>query len=226
MLYVLIILIAITLIILATTLCYARIDIHLKNNILNVTIGNKVWKKHYKIDFSEQENSTTESKTKFDKKSSIKEKISSIKNRIFNFEKGFDIDEVAKIKDEITETYSSVTGIIKDILGHLRYKIQIPVLKIELEYGTGDAASTGMIYGSIWSVTSLIYPIISMWTHMVYPTLDITPDYYGKRFDIEAWSIIKVRPAHIINAAIKTFFSPNLTYLKNIFKKGRVENGR
>ncbi|MBQ3573008.1 MAG: DUF2953 domain-containing protein [Clostridia bacterium] len=95
-----------------------------------------------------------------------------------------------------------------------------------MEYGTGDAAATGMLYGSIWGAVSTLYPIACRWAHISYPTLDITPDFYGKRFNIEVQSIIKVRPAHIISALFTALRMPNFTYLKDKLKKGRGKNGR
>jgi len=228
MLYVVIILLLIALIISAAALIHLNIELHLKNSVLNVSIGNKLYKKTFVVDFLKGTSDNNSQKNEPKEDSAKKEgKFKDLKERLYSKEKGIDFDELAKVKDEFCDAYSSTVGIIKEIFGHLRHKIKIPVLKITLEYGTGDAAATGILYGSIWSVVSVLYPIAVSWAKMDYPVLDITPDFYGKRFNLEALSIIKVRPVHIINAVIALIFSPNLTYFKNnMFKKGREKNDR
>lgn len=216
----------IVLILLTLSLCYVTIDIHLKNQILDIKIGNKFYCKKFKIDLSKPKETKKEkilNNTPMENKSSFIDKLKLFKNRVFDSEKGIDYSELKNVKNEIFNTYSETIDIIKKIFGKLRYKIKITSLRIELEYGTGNAATTGMLYGGIWQLTGILYPIASSWIKMVYPSLDITPDFYGKRFDIEIQSIIKVRPAHIISAAFSPLLSPAITYLKN--KKGREKNG-
>lgn len=225
MIYVIIILLIILSALLTLTISYVTVDIHLKNQLLLISVGNKIYKKKFEIDFLK--NDTTDSnKDSSSEKQPTPFSFSSIKDRVYSAENGIDFDEIKNVKDEISETYSNIIAIINKLFGHLRYKVQIPVTRIKMEYGTGDAAATGMLYGSIWGAVSALYPVVCRWTHMAYPTLDITPDFYGKRFNIEAQSIIKVRPAHIISALFTTLRMPNFTYLKDKFKKGREKNGR
>ncbi len=216
----------IVLILLTLSLCYVTIDIHLKNQILYIKIGNKLYSKKIQVDLSKPKETKKEKKsdnTSKEDTSSFIDKLKKIKNRVFDAEKGIDYDEVKNIKNEIFDAYSETIDIVKKIFGKLRYKIKVTALRVKLEYGTGNAATTGMLYGGIWQLTGILYPIASSWVKIVYPTLDITPDFYGKRFDIEVQSIIKVRPAHIISASFSPLLSPAITYLKN--KKGREKNG-
>ena len=125
------------------------------------------------------------------------------------------------MKNELTDAYSETFALIRKFLGKTRFKIHIPTLRVKLEYGTDNPANTGIIYGSVWGLVGVIYPLAAMYFHIAFPQLDITPDFYGKRFNIEIKSIIKVRPTHIINAALTTLWAPILTYLKNKIKKGR-----
>ena len=234
MLYVLIVLAVIALIVFVLIFPFVTVAVHYKNLQLDIKIKHLVFKKNLFIDFSKEKNTkhqedkkqNTEN-TSADKKGfDIKSKINNIKDRVYNSETGFDINEVKNLKDEFTESYSDTVKIIRNFLGKTRLKIHIPTIRVKLEYGTGNPANTGIIYGSIWGLVGVLYPIAAMYFHIAYPQMDITPDFYGKRFNIEIKSIIKVRPTHIINAAVTALWAPLLTYFKNKIKKGRDNNGR
>ena len=219
------IILIVVLILLTLSLCYITIDIHLKNHILNIKIGNKLYCKKIQIDLSKpkQTKQTEKSNTKHkENKLSFIDRLKKIKDRVFDEENGINHDEIKNVKNELFETYSQAIEIIKKISVKLRHKIKVTTLRVELEYGTGNAATTGMLYGGIWQMTGILYPIASRWVKIIYPTLDITPDFYSKRFDIEAQSIIKVRPAHIISAVFSPLLGTAITYFKN--KKGREKN--
>ena len=226
MIYVILILLIIVSVLLALTISYVTVDIHLKNQLLLISVGNKIYRKKFEINFLEEKSAPSKDTDKSSEKQSSPFEISSIKDRVYSADSGIDFDEIKNIKNEICETYSNIIAIIKKLFSHLRYKIKVPVINLKMEYGTGDAAATGMLYGSIWGMIGTLYPIACKWAHISYPTLDITPDFYGKRFNIEAQSIIKVRPAHIISALFTALRMPNFTYLKDKLKKGREKNGR
>ena len=229
MLYViLIILLIIALLLIAELWLFTKIDIHLKDNVLVIKVITPLYRKVIKKDFNKQESETAEQTTKNEKTqektSPLSDKMAEIKGRVFNSETGFDKDELKKVWDEFTGMYSETFGIIKKLLGKLRHKIHISKLVLRLEYGTDNPATTGFVYGSIWNIVGIIYPILTMYFHIVYPTIDVTPDFYSKRFDTEVRSIIKVRAVHIISAGLSSLLVPAYTYLKN--KKGREKNGR
>lgn len=226
MLYVLIVLAIIALIIFALIFPFTTIVVHYKDMQLDVKIKHLFFKKNLFFDFAKAKN-TEHKKTKDEadtaesKGFDIRSKINDIKDRIYSSETGFNIDEVKNVKNELTDAYSETFALIHKFLGKTRLKIHIPTIRVKLDYGTGNPANTGMIYGSVWGLVGVIYPLAAMYFHIAFPQLDITPDFYGKRFNIEIKSIIKVRPTHIINAALTTLWTPILTYLKNKFKKGR-----
>ncbi len=226
MIYVILILLIIVSVLLTLTISYVTIDIHLKNQLLLISVGNKLYRKKFEIDFLKREPAPSKNDDKSSEKQESPFGLATIKDRIYSAENGFNFDEIKNIKTEISETYSDIIAVIKKLFGHLRYKVQIPVVRVKMEYGTGDAAATGMLYGSIWGAVSALYPVACRWAHLSYPILDITPDFYGKRFNLEAQSIIKVRPAHIISALFTALRMPNFTYLKDKLKKGRGKNGR
>lgn len=164
-------------------------------------------------------------KSKKEKGHSLKDRWASEKKRIYDPENGgYQSGGLSTVLDEYRGTFGQFWDILRKFSGDIKHRIHITSLWIRLDYGTGDPANTGMLYGSIWGAIGVIYPLALRYVQMVYPVMEITPDFYGKRFDLEVKSIIKVRPAHIINALIKQGLGLAITYCYKHFTKGSVKN--
>lgn len=218
---------------------YVTIDIDYSSDTLVVWVYAWFIKKRFVVDFSDKsadknisdkdaenaDNSNTSNTSNNGgdvQDSPIKDKIKDLKSRIFSEEKGFDTDAVKSAVAETKEKFSFIWSLFRRFFAAMRYKIKIPVWRITLDFGTDNAAATGMLYGSVWGAVGTIYPLLARYAYVVYPMIDITPDFYGKRFDIKMKSIIKVRPVHIINAAVP----PLLTYLKEYLKTSSKQNNK
>lgn len=216
---------------------YVTIDIDYSSDALVVWVYAWFIKKRFVADFSDKsdksadknisdkdtenaDNSNTGNNDGDVQDSPIKDRIQRLKSRIFSEEKGFDTDAAKSAFAETKEKFSFIWSLLRRFFAAMRYKIKIPVWRITLDFGTDNAAATGMLYGSVWGAVGTIYPFLARYAYVVYPMLDITPDFYGKRFDIKMKSIIKVRPVHIINAAVP----PLLTYLKEYLKTSSKQN--
>ena len=216
---------------------YVTIDIDYSSDALVVWVYAWFIKKRFVADFSDKsdkaadknisdkdtenaDNSNTGNNDGDVQDSPIKDRIQHLKSRIFSEEKGFDIDAAKSVFAETKEKFSFIWSLLRRFFAAMRYKIKIPVWRITLDFGTDNAAATGMLYGSVWGAVGTIYPLLARYAYVVYPMLNITPDFYGKRFDINMKSIIKVRPVHIINAAVP----PLLTYLKEYLKTSSKQN--
>ena len=110
-------------------------------------------------------------------------------------------------------------------LDDTRHKIAILSLSVSLDFGTGNPAYTGMLYGGIWSAVGTGYPLLCRYFVMDYPKLFLTPDYDRARLDFEIKGIIKVRPAQIFHAAIRQAAVLAVTYCYKQFKKGSGNHG-
>lgn len=154
----------------------------------------------------------------------ISDKIKSDRNRIYNSDDGLNIPEFKAVAAEYKAAYKKYKNIILDFFGDLRYKLSVPLLRIDIDIGLDNPTNTGMAYSSIWGIVGITYPLLTRYMHIVYPTISVTPDFYGKRFRLDAESIIKVRPAHIINALVKQGLRAGITNF-TINKKGSVKNG-
>lgn len=207
-----------------------EILIHYQKKKLLVELRSSIYHRRlFYRDFSEKpkkKKSSQPPKDEKNKESSFRTRFKNDKKRIYDPENGgFSLSGFKEVIDDYRNSYYEIKDILSDILGDLRYRVDITSVRISLDYGTGNPAYTGMIYGTIWGIVGLIYPILSRYFHMAYPTIELTPDYYDARFNLEFKCIIKVKPAHIINALLKQGWRQAVTYYKNNFTKGSVKNG-
>ncbi len=169
----------------------------------------------------------TKNRTEKTKKNSFSERWNRDKKRIYDKEKGgYQHGGLTQVLGEYREIYRDAKEVIQTFLEDTRHRIEISLLQIRLDFGTGNPAHTGMLYGTIWNFVGLGYPFLVRYFKASYPKMEIAPDFYHPRFDLEIKSIIKVRPAHIINAVIKQFGWSAVTYWKEYFTKGSGKHGR
>lgn len=175
---------------------------------------------------SEREASQPEQGKGSAKKNRFSERWSADKKRIYDPEKGgYQPGGLEAVLAEYRDLWDQGRDVIHTFFGNIRYRIEVPMLRIRLDFGTGNPAHTGMAYGAVWGAVGMAYPVACRYVHMAYPAMEVTPDFYEKRFDLEIRSIIKVRPAHIINALLKQGWRLAVTYCYHYFNKGSVKHG-
>lgn len=226
---VLLILLSLLVFLIVTFIFFVRqaveIFIHYKEKRLFIELRGTFFKKVLiDRDYSGTEKKSDNKKEK--KEGRFSRRFKADKERIYNSQKGeYNHQELKNVFGEYKEIYGQVKDVLGDFVEDLRHKIEIPRLEIDLEYGTGDPAKTGMLYGGIWGAVGTVYPIAARYFHIAYPVLNVTPDYNETRFKIEVKSIIRVKPSHIINAVFKQGMWSVITYSYKNFIKGSVKNG-
>ena len=155
----------------------------------------------------------------------LKERLKKDKKRIYDKENGgYQHGGLSAVLSEYRETYRDIREVLSTFLEDTRHRIEISKLQIRLDFGTGNPAHTGMLYGTLWNLVGLGYPLLVRYFKAAYPAMEVTPDFNHPRFDLEIKSIIKVRPAHIINALFKQGWRGAVTYVKEYFTKGSGKN--
>ena len=149
------------------------------------------------------------------------------KKRIWDPENGgYQPGGIGEVLGEYQELWQEFKQTFRGIYDGMRYKLEICDTQLILEFGTGNPAHTGMAYGSIWGAVNMLYPLILRYIKMEYPSIHITPDCYQARFKLELTSIIKIKPAHIINAVLKQAWRMAVTYLTKKYNKGSGKHER
>lgn len=211
-----------------------ELHLHLKNRHLTLTLrGFGIKRRILDKDFSQKEEpqkrETASGKEyqKEKKENRFRAKLEADKKRIYDKEKGgYQHSGLMAVIQEYREMWRELTDTFRGVFGDMRHKVEICQTEIRLNFGTGNPAHTGMAYSAVWSIVGIFYPLFCRQFQMEYPSMAVTPDFYEKRFDLEIKSIIMVRPAHIIHAALKQGWRMAVTYLKENIKSDKKGSGK
>ncbi|MCM3734332.1 DUF2953 domain-containing protein [Bacillus cytotoxicus] len=108
------------------------------------------------------------------------------------------LDSVAEIIKRLQEIHT----MIKDFL----QKVKINNWRWRSQIGTGDAASTGLVTGYVWSVKGMIVGITGHYVHIISaPQLEITPIFQGKTMASHCELTASFRIYRAVKAAIRLF---------------------
>ena len=115
--------------------------------------------------------------------------------------------EKPSVKDRITsgiELYKMIWEDAKEILLYAsKNSLKFENLTFHIDYGTGDAASTGILYGVISGIVYGIWGIIGNNAILESYDIDIRPDYYNTLLSLDSKCIVKLRNVHIIIIGFK-----------------------
>ena len=105
----------------------------------------------------------------------------------------------------LKKKYKDNKKIIKIFLRTMRYRMKVEKLYLRLDFGTGNAAATGMLYGVVWGMITGAYKVLHLFFNIDFPKTEIVPDFQNSKFDFTFEGIVKVRLVHIINTLIKIY---------------------
>lgn len=121
--------------------------------------------------------------------------------------KGVSVSAPEEIKENVEHHKRKLTdmrGFLWTLFKNMRYKIQILKTEIKIDYGTGDPADTGVLYGVMWAAIGNIYQVFNQYFIFDFPIAEINPDFENILFKIEFYGIIKVRLSNVLIALIKS----------------------
>lgn len=110
--------------------------------------------------------------------------------------------------DSLKEKYNSVRDIVNIFARCLKGRVSMSKIDIYIKYGTGDACTTGMAYGAIWTLISNVYGFLCRHFFITFPDVKIDAQFDGSpMFEARCYGIIKLRFVHIIIAALRSYKS-------------------
>ncbi len=104
---------------------------------------------------------------------------------------------------------------------YLKRKIECSNFTLNVNFGVGDAAITGVTTGLIWGILYNILSILSNIIEFKHTDIKINPDFNDAKIDIELKGIFAIRIVHIINVLFVILFSLIDILLKKAIK-GKV----
>lgn len=193
---VLYIILGIVLLILILLLCLlllkTRIIISYKNNELKIKIANGLFFYTLRNKDKPKEEKETEKAEIENKEADSGSENASEKEKITK--------KVGGIKSKLTSKTSFIFSLVKN----MRYKIEVVRMSLFVEYGTGDPADTGILYGVIWAAIGNVYQLFNRYLVFDFPEVELKPDFENKVFNLRFEGIIRARLVHIIIALVKS----------------------
>lgn len=113
-------------------------------------------------------------------------------------------ENISRRIDSGKKRLTDKTSFLWVLLGEMRYRIEVKKVKIRVDFGTGDPADTGILYGAIWAAIGSVYQILNMYLVFDFPETEINPDFENKIFKTEFEGIIRLRLVHLIRALAKS----------------------
>lgn len=109
------------------------------------------------------------------------------------------LEKIEKAKRQ----YDDVRDIIETVFDYVGNRVEFSDIYIRSRFGTGDAAKTGMVCGTVWTLIGNVYAFLCRFFNVEFPEVDLIPSFNEKVFEIEAEGIIRIRPVHIIMCGLK-----------------------
>ncbi len=97
---------------------------------------------------------------------------------------------------------------IQDIVSNFLKKVQIRKFEWSSHFGTGEAASTGVLSGTVWALKGNAIGLISnFFSLMEQPKISVTPHFQEKVIKTECQCMFRFRLGHAIFAGIRLFLT-------------------
>lgn len=107
-----------------------------------------------------------------------------------------------------------ILSLFGDFRRFVRKRFSLSDFELEVVFGTGDAASTAVYTGHLWSLSYNLLALIDKLMYVDEPKVSVNPVFDDVTFSAKAKGIIKTRLAHIIATAI-VFAYKLLKYKRN-----------
>jgi len=122
-----------------------------------------------------------------------------------------DENSVMKKFMDLRNDFHRIKEAIKAALTYLRYKIELYDMGILGDFGTGNAATTGVAYGSVQAFLSAISSLIGQYFELKRPIrVNVDLNFSDPVFNISFHAIVKARPIHLLIGVMK-FLKANKT---------------
>jgi len=111
------------------------------------------------------------------------------------------------------EAYKESKDLIKEILEGITKKVSFEEVIFDVGFGTGNAASTGIMTGAVWSATDIFVCILDRIFGVRKFSVNVTPYFDKKHFSGQFKGILKLRLVNIMIILSK------IKLVINIFKE-------
>lgn len=106
----------------------------------------------------------------------------------------------------IVNTYCENRDKFTKLRLYMKRKFKLKDFIITIDQGTGDAAYTGLLYGVIWNILSMINSVLSFFFTLTYKNITVNSNYNNRIFKAEISCIFKLTIANIIIVLLRLYY--------------------
>ena len=131
--------------------------------------------------------------------------------------------------DPLMDIYTFIQKIskLKDIVTGFLKKVHVSKFDWSTQFGTGDAASTGILTGIAWAIKGVTLGLFSKYfTVTDHPIIGVTPHFNKEVFQTRFQCIFRFRIGHAIVAGIQLFNFWRKTRRKPIKAVPNIQNAK
>ncbi len=121
-----------------------------------------------------------------------------LKKNIKKKKKKITLEKYIETAAHAMDAYKESKDLIKEVLKGTKEKITFYELVFDVDFGTGNAASTGIMTGAVWSATDIFVCIIDRIFGVKKFKVNVNPQFDKKCFSGQFKSILKFRLVNII----------------------------
>ncbi|MBE7027939.1 MAG: DUF2953 domain-containing protein [Ruminococcaceae bacterium] len=123
------------------------------------------------------------------------------------------------------EAYKESKDLIKEILEGITKKVSFEEVIFDVGFGTGNAASTGIMTGAVWSATDIFVCILDRIFGVRKFSVNVTPYFDKKHFSGQFKGILKLRLVNIMIILSKIKLVINI-FKEHINKKEKITTNK
>ncbi len=105
--------------------------------------------------------------------------------------------------ENLYKRFKEKKNILLPVLRYVKRRTNIREFELKLDFGLGDAAETGILYGIVWIVIGNMMMLIRGNLGGNKPSISIIPVFAKIHLGVDFTCIISIKLGHIINAGIK-----------------------
>ena len=117
-----------------------------------------------------------------------------------------DEDSVMKKFMDLRNNFNRVRPAVSKTLSYLQYKIELCDIGVLGDFGTGDAATTGIAFGSVHALLGAVSSLIGQFFTLKNPIMtNVELDFSKPVFNLSLHAKIKARPIHLLTGILMYF---------------------
>jgi len=109
-----------------------------------------------------------------------------------------DLEKFLKFTSDVAHTFKYIKADLKDLVCDIVRKVSFAEILFDVNFGTGNAAKTGIMTGTVWSGAAVLVRVIDEIFGVKKFSLNVSPCFEKRCFDVHFKGILRLRLVNIM----------------------------